>query len=65
MSRCNFGRQNKSWRELFLVHEIGRINGGKVFQNIVNLFQISGNMFYIGKTKFRSKFQQEKGPEPE
>jgi hypothetical protein len=30
-SRCNFGRQNKKWWELFLVHKIGRIDGSKVF----------------------------------
>ncbi len=31
MSRCNLDRQNKKWQECFHMHEIGRINGRKVF----------------------------------
>jgi hypothetical protein len=31
---CNY----KKWQDSFLVHEIGRINGGKIFQNGGNVF---------------------------
>ena len=49
-----------------LVHEIGRIDGGKVFQNIGNMFQIGGNMCYDQKNKIPIKnFWWERGPEPE
>jgi hypothetical protein len=47
-SRCNFGRQNKTWQELFLVHEIGRIDGG-------NVFRIGRIMFYDQKNKIPFK----------
>jgi hypothetical protein len=30
-SRCNFGGQHKKWQKRFLMHEIGRIDGRKVF----------------------------------
>jgi hypothetical protein len=63
MSRCNFGGQNKKWRELFPVHEIRRIHGRKVFQNGGTCFKLTGTCFTIKKTKFRSKFWREKGPE--
>jgi hypothetical protein len=36
--RCNFDGQNKEWWELFPVHVIRRIDGGKVFQKIGNVF---------------------------
>jgi hypothetical protein len=65
MSRCNFGGQNKKWRELFPVHEIGRIDGGKVFQNSGNVFQFGRYIFYDKKTKLRSNFRWQKGPELE
>jgi hypothetical protein len=39
-SKCNFCGQDKKWRELFPMHEIRRINGGKVFQNSRNVFRI-------------------------
>ncbi len=37
------------------MHGIGRINGGKIFQNSENMFQIGGNMFYDRKNTFLIK----------
>jgi hypothetical protein len=37
------------------VHEIGRIDGGKVFQNGRNVFQIGGNNFYDRKNELLIK----------
>jgi hypothetical protein len=50
-----FCEQNKKWWEPFLVHEIGRIDGGKVFQNSGNMLQFSGNIFYNRKNKILIK----------
>jgi hypothetical protein len=54
-SRCNFCGQNKSWRACFLMHEIGRIDGGKVFQTGGNMFRIGGNKFYDRKNEIPMK----------
>ncbi len=37
------------------MHEIGRINGRKVFQNSGNMFQIGGNKFYNQKIQIPVK----------
>jgi hypothetical protein len=60
MSRCNFGRQNEKWRELFPLHEIGRFDGGKVILNSGNVFQIGENKFYDWKKKILIKILVEK-----
>jgi hypothetical protein len=60
MSRCNYGRQNNKWQELFLVQEFGIIDGGKVFLNIGNVFQIGRSMFYDRKNKIRIKIPAKK-----
>jgi hypothetical protein len=39
----------KNGGNLFLVHEIRRIDSGKIFQNRGNVFRIGGNMFYDEK----------------
>jgi hypothetical protein len=41
--------------DFFPVHEIGRIDGGKVFQNIGNMFGSGRNMFYNRKNEFLIK----------
>jgi hypothetical protein len=34
------------WRKCFLIHEIGRIAGGRGFRTGKNVFRIDGNIFY-------------------
>ncbi len=43
------------WREGFLVHEIGKINGGRGFQTGKNVFRIGRNTFYDRKNKIPMK----------
>jgi hypothetical protein len=45
----------KKWQELFSVLKIGRIDGGKVFRNHGNVFQIDGNKFFHQKNKILIK----------
>jgi hypothetical protein len=44
----------------FLVHEIERIDGGKVFQNSGISFRFGENIFYDQKTKILIKIPAEK-----
>jgi hypothetical protein len=41
----------QKWREHFPVHKTGRIDDGKVFQNLGNVFWIGGNKFYDRKNE--------------
>jgi hypothetical protein len=41
------------------LHEIGRINGGKVLQNGGSMFRIDGNKFYDQKNEYPIKIPGE------
>jgi hypothetical protein len=45
-------------RERFLIHEIGRINGGRGFRTGKNVFRIGGNTFYDRKNKILMKIPE-------
>ncbi len=55
----------QKWPEPFLVHEIVRIEGRKVFWNGRNVFQIGGKKFYDQKNKIPIKIWGGEGPELE
>jgi hypothetical protein len=56
MTRYFFsGPKKYSWRERFLIHEIGRIDGGRGFRTGGNVFRIGGNTFYNQKNKILMK----------
>jgi hypothetical protein len=42
----------------FLIHEIGRIDGGRGFQTGKNVFRIGGNTFYDQKNKIPMKIPE-------
>ncbi len=44
--------------EHFLIHEIGRINGGRGFQTGGNVFRIGGNTFHDQKNKILMKIPE-------
>jgi hypothetical protein len=48
------------WRDRFLIHEIGRIDGGRGFQTGRNVFRIGGNTFYNWKNKIPMKIPESK-----
>jgi hypothetical protein len=43
------GQKITDGRNVFLIHEIGRIDGGKGFRTRGNVFRIGGNTFYDRK----------------
>jgi hypothetical protein len=51
------GKKNKR-RERFPIHEIGRIDGGRVFRTGGNVLQIGGNAFYNWKNKILMKIPE-------
>jgi hypothetical protein len=53
--RCNFCGQNKKWWEGFPMHEIVRIDGGKVFLIGRNMIRIGGNKFHDRKNEIPMK----------
>ncbi len=51
------------WRERFLIHEIGRINGGRGFRTKKNAFRIGRNTFYDRENKIPMKIPESKRSE--
>jgi hypothetical protein len=54
---------SKKRRECFLIHEIGRINGGRGFRSGRNMFRIGRNIFYDWKNKIPMKIPEFKRSE--
>jgi hypothetical protein len=48
------------WQKCFLIHEIGRIDGGRGFRTGKNVFRIGGNTFYDQKNKIPMKIPESK-----
>jgi hypothetical protein len=51
------------WWKCFLIHEIGRIDGGRVFRTAKNMFRIGRNTFYNRKNKIPMKIPESKRSE--
>jgi hypothetical protein len=49
--------------ECFLIHEIGRIDGGRGFRTGKNVFRIGGSTFYDRKNKIPMKIPESKRSE--
>jgi hypothetical protein len=52
------GPKKNWWWESFLIHEIGRIDGGRGFQTGGNMFRIGRNTFYDQKNKITMKIPE-------